>query len=117
MAAALASIGAAIGLNVIVAAPMHARHDVPLWDGMFAIPETLAFVFAFEWMLQILRTDILFPQSSQKRRRHGFALHRFGQEPRHCDTGVDNDTHQKYPSSLDWRSISTAQSPPASLVL
>ena len=57
MAAALASIGAAIGLNVMVAAPMHARHDVPLWDGVFAIPETLAFVFAFEWMLRILRTE------------------------------------------------------------
>lgn len=60
---------------------------------------------------------VLFPQTSQKRRRHGFALCRFGQEPRHCDTGVDDDTHQKNPSSLDWRSISTAQSPPASLVL
>ena len=29
MAAALAAIGAAIGLNVTVAAPMHARHEVP----------------------------------------------------------------------------------------
>ncbi|MBL8381256.1 MAG: adenylate/guanylate cyclase domain-containing protein [Burkholderiales bacterium] len=56
MAAALASIGAAVALNVLVAAPMHARHEVPVWDGVFAIPETLAVVFAVEWLLRVLRT-------------------------------------------------------------
>ena len=56
LAAALAAIGAAIALNVLVAAPMHARHEVPPWDGVFALPETLAFVFAFEWLLRVLRT-------------------------------------------------------------
>lgn len=56
LAAALAAIGAAIALNVLVAAPMHARHEVPRWDGVFALPETLAFIFAFEWLLRVLRT-------------------------------------------------------------
>ncbi|MFN0164217.1 MAG: adenylate/guanylate cyclase domain-containing protein [Burkholderiales bacterium] len=56
MAAALASIGAAVALNVLVAAPMHARHDIPAWDGVFAIPEALAVVFALEWLHRVLRT-------------------------------------------------------------
>ena len=56
MAATLASIGAAIGLNVLVAEPMHARHEVPLWGGLFALPETLAFICALEWLLRLLRT-------------------------------------------------------------
>ncbi|MBL8381211.1 MAG: adenylate/guanylate cyclase domain-containing protein [Burkholderiales bacterium] len=74
MAAALAAIGAAIGLNVTVAAPMHARHDVPFWDGVFAIPETLAFVCAFEWMLRILRTDPAADRVEQKLLRLAQAL-------------------------------------------
>ena len=56
MSAALAATGVAVALNVLVAAPMHARHEVPPWDGVFALPETLAFVFAFEWLLRVLRT-------------------------------------------------------------
>lgn len=56
MAAALAAIGAAVALNVLVATPMHDRHEVPPWDGLFALPETFAFVFAFEWLLRVLRT-------------------------------------------------------------
>lgn len=56
MSAALAATGVAVALNVLVAAPMHARHEVPPWDGVFALPETFAFVFAFEWLLRVLRT-------------------------------------------------------------
>lgn len=56
MAAALAAIGTSVALNVLVAAPMHDRHEVPPWDGLFALPETFAFVFAFEWLLRVLRT-------------------------------------------------------------
>lgn len=56
MSAALAATGVAVALNVLVAAPLHARHEEPPWDGVFALPETLAFVFAFEWLLRVLRT-------------------------------------------------------------
>jgi class 3 adenylate cyclase len=56
MSAALAATGVAVALNVLVAAPLHARHEEPPWDGIFALPETLAFVFAFEWLLRVLRT-------------------------------------------------------------
>ena len=56
MSAALAATGVSVALNVLVAAPLHARHEEPPWDGVFALPETLAFVFAFEWLLRVLRT-------------------------------------------------------------
>lgn len=56
MAATLALIGTAVAVNVLIAAPMHARHEVSPWDGLFALPETFACVFAFEWLLRVLRT-------------------------------------------------------------
>lgn len=56
MAAALSWVAAAITVNVLIAAPMHARHEVPWWDGAFAIPETLAIIWALEWLLRVLRT-------------------------------------------------------------
>ena len=48
------------------------------------------------FLVKYVRDDdnaIPFPQARQQRRRHDFALHRFGQEPRHCDTGIDDDAH------------------------
>jgi len=52
----LASIGLAIGLGSQIAYPLHLRRGVGAWDGVFAIPETLAFVFAYEWLLRVRRT-------------------------------------------------------------
>lgn len=56
MAAALGWISAAITLNVLVAAPLHAKDVETAWDGVFALPETLAFAYALEWLLRVLRS-------------------------------------------------------------
>jgi adenylate cyclase len=52
----LGTVGLAIAVGALVARPVHARIGVPAWDGVFAIPETLAFVFAYEWLLRVRRT-------------------------------------------------------------
>lgn len=52
----LVSIGLAIGIGSQVAYPRHFQGVVEWWDGVFAIPETLAFVFAYEWILRVRRT-------------------------------------------------------------
>lgn len=56
LAAFLACIGISIALDVIIGGPIHARGETPAWDGLFAIPEMLAFVLAFEWLLRVRRT-------------------------------------------------------------
>ena len=52
----LGAVGLAIGVGTLVAAEVHDRVGVRAWDGIFAIPETLAFVFAYEWLLRVRRT-------------------------------------------------------------
>ncbi|KPK33889.1 MAG: hypothetical protein AMJ66_04690 [Betaproteobacteria bacterium SG8_40] len=52
----LAGVGLSIGVGALVALPFHARHGLQWWSGIFAIPETLAFVFAYEWILRVRRT-------------------------------------------------------------
>jgi len=52
----LASIGLSIGIGSQVAYPLHFRGEIPAWDGVFAIPEALAFIFAYEWILRVRRT-------------------------------------------------------------
>jgi adenylate cyclase len=52
----LTSIGVAIGVGVLIAAPMIAEHGVPPWGGAFALPEMFAFIFAYEWLLRVRRT-------------------------------------------------------------
>jgi adenylate cyclase len=52
----LASIGLAIGVGSQVAYPMHFAGRVEWWDGLLAIPETMAFFFAYEWILRVRRT-------------------------------------------------------------
>lgn len=52
----LASIGLAIGVGSQIAYPLHQARGVADWDGVFAIPEVLAFVFAYEWILRVRRT-------------------------------------------------------------
>ncbi|MBC7802581.1 MAG: adenylate/guanylate cyclase domain-containing protein, partial [Candidatus Parcubacteria bacterium] len=52
----LAAIGVSIGIGSQIAYPRHYAGDIAWWDGVFAIPETLAFLFAYEWILRVRRT-------------------------------------------------------------
>jgi len=56
LAAFLACIGISIAVNVLIGVPLRARSGVPAWDGLFALPEVLAFVFGYEWLLRVRRT-------------------------------------------------------------
>ncbi|HEY8067272.1 MAG TPA: adenylate/guanylate cyclase domain-containing protein [Burkholderiales bacterium] len=52
----LVSVGVSIGVGAEIAYPRHFVGNIAWWDGVFAIPETLAFVFAYEWILRVRRT-------------------------------------------------------------
>jgi class 3 adenylate cyclase len=52
----LASVGVSIGVGSQIAYPRHLAGVITWWDGVFAIPETLAFFFAYEWILRVRRT-------------------------------------------------------------
>ncbi len=52
----LASIALAITLSVRIEAPLNRAQGVPWWGGAFALPEMLAFVLAYEWVLRVRRT-------------------------------------------------------------
>ena len=52
----LATVGVAIGIGSQLAYPRHYVGNIAWWDGVFAIPEALAFVFAYEWILRVRRT-------------------------------------------------------------
>ena len=52
----LASVGVAIGIGSQIAHPLHVQGRIAAWDGLFAIPETFAFFFAYEWVLRVRRT-------------------------------------------------------------
>lgn len=52
----LACVGLSIATGVLVAAPLHHAYGIRPWDGVFAIPETAAFWFAYEWILCVRRT-------------------------------------------------------------
>ena len=52
----LGAVGLSIGLGSQVAYPLHQARGIAWWDGIFAIPETLAFIFAYEWILRVRRT-------------------------------------------------------------
>jgi len=52
----LVSIGVSIGVGSQIAYPRHYVGDIAGWDGVFAIPEALAFFFAYEWILRVRRT-------------------------------------------------------------
>ena len=51
----LASVGLAIGVGSQIAYPRHYVGNIAWWDGLFAIPEALAFFFAYEWILRVRR--------------------------------------------------------------
>jgi len=52
----LAFVGMSIGFGALVALPYHARHGLQWWSGIFALPEALAFIYAYEWILRVRRT-------------------------------------------------------------
>ena len=52
----LVSIGLAIGVGSQIAYPMHFVGRVEWWDGFLALPEAMAFFFAYEWILRVRRT-------------------------------------------------------------
>ena len=52
----LVSVGLSIGVGTQIAYPLHQTQGVAWWDGVFAIPEALAFFFAYEWILRVRRT-------------------------------------------------------------
>jgi class 3 adenylate cyclase len=52
----LAAIGVSIGVGSQIAYPLHYEGSIAWWDGVFVIPETLAFFFAYEWILRVRRT-------------------------------------------------------------
>jgi adenylate cyclase len=52
----LVSIGLSIGVSVLIEGPLIRRHGQPAWGGIFALPEALAFFFAYEWLLRVRRT-------------------------------------------------------------
>ena len=52
----LVSIGLAIGVGSQIAYPLHFAGRIEWWDGVFAIPETAAFFFAYEWIRRVRRT-------------------------------------------------------------
>ncbi len=56
LSAFLACIGISISVNVLVGVPMRQQHGVSAWDGLFAVPEVLAFVLGYEWLLRVRRT-------------------------------------------------------------
>ena len=52
----LGSVGFSIAVGVQISLPLHLERGVAWWDGVFAIPEVLAFYFAYEWVLRVRRT-------------------------------------------------------------
>jgi class 3 adenylate cyclase len=52
---ALAAAGVSIALNMLFVRPLGAG-AVPPWLGLLALPETIAFVAIFEWILRVRRT-------------------------------------------------------------
>ncbi len=53
----LCCVGVAIATPVLTeVGGLHRAREMPLWGGVFALPETLAFIFAYEWVLRVRRT-------------------------------------------------------------
>ena len=52
----LAAVGVSIGVGSQIAYPRHYAGIIEWWDGVFAIPETAAFFFAYEWILRVRQT-------------------------------------------------------------
>ena len=56
LATFLSFVGIAVAVGVLYAEPLRRDVGVVPWEGIFAIPEVLAFVFAYEWVLRVRHT-------------------------------------------------------------
>ena len=52
----LASVGVSIAVTSQIELPLRDSGQYPAWGGLFALPEVLAFLFAFEWILRVRHT-------------------------------------------------------------
>lgn len=52
----LAFVGVSIALAVMAVPPLREHYGVVWWEGLLAIPEVLAFVYAYEWILRVRHT-------------------------------------------------------------
>lgn len=50
------SIGVSVATAALVALPMRITHYVPAWNGVLALPEAMAYAFAYEWVLRVRHT-------------------------------------------------------------
>jgi adenylate cyclase len=52
----LVAVGVSIAVSSQIELPLRDSGQYPAWGGLFALPEVLAFLFAFEWILRVRRT-------------------------------------------------------------
>lgn len=52
----LAAVGVSIAVGSQIELPLLRTGAYPSWGGIFALPEVLAFVFGYEWILRVRRT-------------------------------------------------------------
>ncbi len=52
----LAAVGITIAVSSQIEIPLRDQGRYPAWGGIFALPEVLAFLFAYEWILRVRRT-------------------------------------------------------------
>lgn len=52
----LAFVGISIAVDVMWVLPMRRAEGVVPWEGLLAIPQVLAFIFAYEWVLRVRHT-------------------------------------------------------------
>lgn len=52
----LAFVGASIAVDVLLVLPLRREYGVLAWEGVFALPQVLSFLFAYEWILRVRRT-------------------------------------------------------------
>src|SRR5882762_10763463 len=52
----LTAVGVSIVVSSLIELPLIRSHAYPWWGGIFAWPEVLAFIFAYEWVLRVRRT-------------------------------------------------------------
>lgn len=48
--------GLSIAIDVLVVAPLRQQAGIVAWEGLMTVPQTLAVVFAFEWVLRVRET-------------------------------------------------------------
>ena len=53
LSAFLGFTGVSIAIDVLWILPMRAEHGVVPWEGLLALPQPLAVVYAFEWVLRV----------------------------------------------------------------